>query len=83
MLEPPHTEKFPAARNGVPHRPQARPPLRLIARLCGFAIPALATLIAIVTAGASGIIAAALAVASAALGLVVDAGCSSPRRSIP
>jgi len=73
MLEPPHTEEnYLLQEMGFRIARKHARRLRLIARLCGFAIPALATLIAIVTAGPSGNIAAALAVASAALGLVVE-----------
>ena len=46
--------------------------LRLIARLAGFILPALLSLTALVTSGMIAAIAAAIAVLSAALGLVVE-----------
>jgi DMSO reductase anchor subunit len=73
MLEPPHTEenyllKEMGYRIARKHRVQ----LRAIARIAAFALPALLTLVALFASGGTAAIAAALAVASAALGLVVE-----------
>jgi DMSO reductase anchor subunit len=70
MLEPPNTEENYLLREmgfriGRKHRLR----LRLVARIAGFALPFLATLVALVAASA---LAAGLAVLSAALGLVVE-----------
>jgi DMSO reductase anchor subunit len=46
--------------------------LRRIARLAGFALPALGSLAALVLSGAPGTVAAGLALACAALGLVIE-----------
>ena len=46
--------------------------LRLIARVTGFLLPALLSLVALLTAGGIGLVAAAFAVLSAALGLVIE-----------
>jgi DMSO reductase anchor subunit len=73
MLEPPHTEENYLLKEmgfRVARKHSAR--LRRIARLCGFGLPALLTLLALLFGGIVGIVAAALAVASAALGLVVE-----------
>jgi DMSO reductase anchor subunit len=73
MFEPPHTEEnyllkemgFRIARK---HRRQ----LRRIARLAAFSVPGLLTLLALLFGGAMGAIEAGLAVASVALGLIVE-----------
>lgn len=73
MLEPPHTEEnYLLKEMGYHIARKHRVRLRAIARLAGFALPALLTLLALVVAGGTGVIAAVLAVASAALGLVVE-----------
>ena len=46
--------------------------LRLIARLAAFVLPAILTLVALTVAGLPGVAVAAVAVASAALGLVIE-----------
>ena len=46
--------------------------LRRIARIVGFALPAVLTFLGLLFGGASGAIAAGLAIVSAALGLVVE-----------
>jgi sulfite dehydrogenase (quinone) subunit SoeC len=46
--------------------------LRAIARTTGFALPSLLTLVALFGGAATGAVAAALAVVSAALGLVIE-----------
>jgi len=46
--------------------------LRLIARTAGFVLPALLSLIALIGSGVTAAVAAALAVLSAALGLVIE-----------
>ena len=46
--------------------------LRRISRVAGFAVPAILTLVALFFGGGAGLVAAALAVASAALGLLVE-----------
>ncbi|HEY3909421.1 MAG TPA: DmsC/YnfH family molybdoenzyme membrane anchor subunit [Stellaceae bacterium] len=73
LFEAPHTEE-----NYLLHemgfriaRKHARR-LRGIARLCAFALPALASLFALVFAGAPGAIAAGLGVVAAALGLLAE-----------
>ena len=73
MLEPPHTEenyllKEMGFRLGRKHRAR----LRLIVRLTGFGLPLLLSLLVLLLGSVLGIIAAGLAVASAALGLVVE-----------
>jgi DMSO reductase anchor subunit len=73
LLEPPHTQDnyllremgYRIARN---HRIR----LRAIARLAGFLLPALLTLIALIMGSSTGMIATALAIVSAALGLVIE-----------
>ncbi|MGH7048707.1 MAG: dimethyl sulfoxide reductase anchor subunit family protein [Stellaceae bacterium] len=73
LFEAPHTEEnfllhemgFQIARKHS-HR------LRRIARLTGFALPALASLAALILAGPAGAIAAGVGMASVALGLVVE-----------
>ena len=73
MLEAPHTEENyllmeMGFRIGRKHRRE----LRGIARLAGFAVPALASLCGLLLKGAAGGIVAGLGVASAALGLVAE-----------
>jgi sulfite dehydrogenase (quinone) subunit SoeC len=73
LFEPPHTEENYLLKEmgfRVARRHRAR--LRRIARLAGFALPAILTVLVLVLGGALGGIAAGLAVASAALGLVVE-----------
>ena len=73
MLEPPHTEENYLLREmGYQIARKHRVRLRAIARVAGFALPALLTLVALIGSGATAAIAATLAVASAALGLVVE-----------
>jgi sulfite dehydrogenase (quinone) subunit SoeC len=73
LFEAPHTEENFLLKEMGFHiaRKHARR-LRRIARLTGFALPALASLIALFLAGAPGAVAAGLGVAGAALGLVVE-----------
>src|SRR5262249_4171354 len=73
MLEPPHTEANYLLKEMGFHiaRKHARR-LRLIARLSAFVLPALLMLVALFAHGGSGIVAAAVAVVSAAIGLVVE-----------
>ena len=73
MLEPPHTEENYLLKEmgfRIARQHQAR--LRRVARLAGFAGPALLSLLALPFGGLIGGIAAGLAVASAALGLIVE-----------
>ena len=73
MLEPPHTEEnYLLKEMGFRIARKHRRRLRWIARLAGFALPALLTLLALLWGGAPGIIGSGLAVASAALGLVAE-----------
>jgi sulfite dehydrogenase (quinone) subunit SoeC len=73
MLEPPHTEEnYLLKEMGFRIARQHRERLRRIARLCGFALPTLLTLLALLFGGVIGVLAAGLAVASAALGLVAE-----------
>jgi sulfite dehydrogenase (quinone) subunit SoeC len=73
MLEPPHTEEnYLLKEMGFRIARKHRLRLRRIARLAGFAMPALLTLCALLFGGVTGIVTAALAVASAALGIVVE-----------
>jgi DMSO reductase anchor subunit len=46
--------------------------LRAIARIAGFVLPAICTAVALISVGIIGLIAAAVAVVSAALGLVIE-----------
>jgi DMSO reductase anchor subunit len=73
MLEPPHTQdnyllQEMGFRIGRKHRTR----LRLIARIAAFALPGALTLAALFLPGWIGIVLVAVAVASAALGLVVE-----------
>ena len=73
MLEPPHTEEnYLLKEMGFRIARKHRTRLRRIARLAGFAVPAVAELAGLVLGGVVGVIAAGLAVASAALGLVAE-----------
>jgi DMSO reductase anchor subunit len=73
MLEPPHTEEnYLLKEMGFAIARKHRARLRGIVRLAGFALPALLTLLALVIGGVIGVVAAGLAVAGAALGLVVE-----------
>lgn len=73
MLEPPHTEENYLLREmGFRVARKHRVRLRRIARLAGFALPALLTLLALAFGGALGMVAAGLAVLSAAIGLVAE-----------
>ena len=73
QFESPHTEEnyllkemgFQIARNHARR-------LRRISRLSGFALPALGSLLALILSGPAGTVVAGLALASAALGLVVE-----------
>ena len=73
LFESPHTEEnyllqemgFQVARKHARR-------LRAIARLAAFVVPAVLTLLALLVGGAAGIVASGIAVASAALGLVVE-----------
>jgi DMSO reductase anchor subunit len=70
MLEPPNTEEnYLLKEMGFRIARKHRVRLRLVARVAAFAVPLLATLVALV---ADSTLAAALAVLSAALGLVVE-----------
>jgi DMSO reductase anchor subunit len=73
MLEPPHTEEnYLLNEMGFRLARQHRERLRRVARLAGFAAPAFLSLLALLLGGLIGGIAAGLALASAALGLVVE-----------
>jgi DMSO reductase anchor subunit len=73
LFESPHTEEnYLLKEMGFRLARKHRVRLRRMARLAGFALPALLTLVALIFGGAIGGIAAGLAVASAALGLVVE-----------
>ncbi len=73
LLEPPHTEENYLLKEMGFHiaRKHARR-LRRIARLCGFAVPAVLSLVAFFNVGAAGILAAGLAIPSAGLGLAAE-----------
>jgi DMSO reductase anchor subunit len=73
MLEPPHTQdNYLLKEMGFHIARKHKVRLRLIARVAAFILPALLSLIALFAAGAIGLAAAALAVVSAALGLVIE-----------
>lgn len=73
ILEPPHSEEnYLLQEMGYHIARRHRVRLRAIARAAGFGLPALLTLIALSGAGPTAASAAALAVASAALGLVIE-----------
>ncbi len=73
MLEPPHTEENYLLKEmgfRIARKHQGR--LRRVARLAGFAVPALLSLLALLFGGLIGGIAAGLALTIAALGVVVE-----------
>src|SRR5437763_13679556 len=73
LLEPPHTQdNYLLQEMGYRIARKHRVRLRAIARITGFILPAQLSLIALIASGGAGAVAAALAVASAALGLVVE-----------
>jgi DMSO reductase anchor subunit len=73
LLEPPHTQdNYLLQEMGYQIARKHRLRLRAIARVAGFALPALLTVVALTLSGGTAAIATALAVASAALGLVVE-----------
>ncbi|HEX3954294.1 MAG TPA: DmsC/YnfH family molybdoenzyme membrane anchor subunit [Stellaceae bacterium] len=73
MLEPPHTQdNYLLQEMGYRVARKHRVRLRLIARVTAFVLPALLTLIALLAGVHTAIIAAALAVLSMALGLVIE-----------
>ena len=73
LFEAPHTEEnYLLKEMGFRLARKHKTRLRLIARLAGFLLPALFTLFALFRPGFSGAVAAGLAVASAALGLVTE-----------
>jgi DMSO reductase anchor subunit len=73
LFEPPHTEEnYLLKEMGFRLARKHRARLRRIARLAGFVLPALLTLVALLFGGAIAVIAAGFAVVSAALGLVAE-----------
>jgi len=73
LLESPHTQdNYLLQEMGYRIARKHRARLRAIARLAAFALPALLTLVALFAAGPAGVVAAALALLSAALGLVIE-----------
>jgi sulfite dehydrogenase (quinone) subunit SoeC len=73
LLESPHTQdNYLLQEMGYRIARKHRVRLRLIARLAAFALPALLTMVALFAPGPTGIGASALAVVSAALGLVIE-----------
>jgi DMSO reductase anchor subunit len=73
LLEPPHTEaNYLLQEMGfrVARRHARR--LRIIARIAGFGMPLLLTLVAVLSSGGAGVVAAAIAVASAGIGLIAE-----------
>ncbi|HEX3863701.1 MAG TPA: DmsC/YnfH family molybdoenzyme membrane anchor subunit [Stellaceae bacterium] len=73
MLEPPHTEEnFLLKEMGFRIARKHRVRLRLIARIVGFLAPGFLSLIAVIASPGLGTIAAALAVISAGLGVVIE-----------
>ena len=73
LLEPPHTQDNYLLREmGYRIARKHRRQLRAIARIAAFVLPLLLTLAAAIVAGGVGIVLAAAAVASAALGLIVE-----------
>jgi sulfite dehydrogenase (quinone) subunit SoeC len=73
MLEPPHTEEnYLLKEMGFRIARTHRARLRVVARCTGFIAPAVLTLIALLTGGVVGSVAAGLAIPSAALGLIVE-----------
>ena len=73
LLEQPHTQdNYLLQEMGYRIARKHRVRLRAITRIAGFCLPALLTLAALIFADGIGVIAAAAAVASAALGLVIE-----------
>ena len=73
MLEPPHTQdNYLLQEMGFSIARKHKTRLRLIARTAAFVLPALLSLVALIGTGMTAAVAAALAVLSAALGLVVE-----------
>ena len=73
LLEAPHTEEnYLLKEMGFAIARKHSRRLRRLARLAGFALPALSSLVALLLGGVAGTVAAGVAVASAALGLVVE-----------
>ena len=73
LLEPPHTQdNYLLQEMGFRIARKHRVRLRLIARIAAFLLPAVLSLMALLGSGFSAAAAAALAVASAALGLVIE-----------
>ena len=73
MLEPPHTQdNYLLQEMGFHIARKHKTRLRLIARIAAFVLPALLCLIALIGSGTVAAIAAALAVLSAAVGLVTE-----------
>ena len=73
MLESPHTQdNYLLQEMGYRIARKHRVRLRAIARLTAFALPALLTLIALIAGPTTAVVTAALAVASAASGLVIE-----------
>ena len=73
MLDPPHTQdNYLLQEMGFRIARKHKVRLRLIARVAAFLLPALLSLIALFFAGGIGLVAAGLAVLSAALGLVIE-----------
>jgi DMSO reductase anchor subunit len=73
LFEPPHTQDNYLLREmGYRIARKHRERLRAIARITTFVIPAITTLVAVIGTGLAGMIGAAVAVASAALGLLIE-----------
>ena len=73
LLEPPHTQdNYLLQEMGYRIARKHRTRLRLIARITIFVLPAISTLAALIVAGRIGQIAAAVAVGTTALGLVIE-----------
>jgi DMSO reductase anchor subunit len=73
MLEPPHTEaNYLLQEMGFRVARKHARRLRMIGRIAGFALPLLLTLVALVSAGGVGVVAAAIAVVSAGIGLIAE-----------
>jgi len=73
MLEPPHTQdNFLLQEMGYRIARKHRVRLRAVVRIAAFLLPALLTLVAMIAGGMTGVVAAAVALASVALGLVVE-----------
>jgi sulfite dehydrogenase (quinone) subunit SoeC len=73
LFEPPHTQDNYLLREmGYRIARKHRERLRAIARITTFVVPAITTLVAMIGTGFAGMIGAAVAVASAALGLLIE-----------